>query len=80
MTYVCVCLALVAGRTRATAASAHTRSAPQLMAQAAVSGYTAAFAWAAVLFAVGAVIAATLFEHGTAALEIDPESVAAMAH
>jgi hypothetical protein len=35
---------------------------PALVAHAAVHGYTTAFTWAGAIFAVGAVVAATLFE------------------
>ena len=40
------------------------RPTPQLIAQASIHGYTTAFAAAAVIFAVGAIVAALLFERG----------------
>jgi EmrB/QacA subfamily drug resistance transporter len=61
-------------------ASAHAHPTPALLAHAAVHGDTTAFAWAAVIFAAGAVIAASLFERGTKALEVGTEPAAAMAH
>jgi hypothetical protein len=45
-----------------------------------VHGYTTAFASAAAIFAVGAVIAAALFERGTRALTVDTSIAAATAH
>jgi hypothetical protein len=51
-----------------------------LIACAAVHGDTTAFAWAAAIFAVGAIIAGALFEHGTKALELDAGAASAMAH
>jgi hypothetical protein len=50
---------------------------PGLMEQAAVHGYTTAFAWAAVLFAVGAVVSGLLFERGAPVLELGAEPVLA---
>ena len=41
---------------------AGTRPTPQLIAQASIHGYTTAFAVAAAIFAVGAIVAAVLFE------------------
>jgi len=61
-------------------ASAHARPNPLLLAHAAVHGDTTAFAWAAVFFAAGAVIAAGLFERGTKALRIDAAAAPATAH
>jgi hypothetical protein len=60
--------------------SAHTHPTRMLIAHAAVHGYTTAFAWAAAIFAVGAVIAAALFERGTRALTVDASIAAATAH
>jgi EmrB/QacA subfamily drug resistance transporter len=51
-----------------------------LLAHAAVHGDTTAFAWAAAIFAAGAVIAAVLFERGTRALRIDATAAPATAH
>jgi hypothetical protein len=50
-------------------AGAHVHSAPALLAQAAVHGYTTAFGFAAAIFAVGAVVAAALFERGVPVVE-----------
>jgi EmrB/QacA subfamily drug resistance transporter len=61
-------------------ASAHAHPTPFLLAQAAVHGDTTAFAWAAAIFAAGAVIAAALFEHGTKALRLQAEAATAAAH
>jgi len=60
--------------------SAHTHPTRLLLAHAALHGDTTAFAWAAVIFAAGAVIAATLFEHGTKALGIKATAAPATAH
>ena len=49
------------------------------MAQAAVHGYTTAFAWAAGIFAVGALVAVSLFERGVTATEGSVEAVTAVA-
>ena len=46
----------------ATSMLAGTRPTPQLIAQASIHGYTTAFAVAAAIFAVGAIVAAVLFE------------------
>ena len=46
----------------ATSMLAGTRLTPQLIAQASIHGYTTAFAVAAAIFAVGAIVAAVLFE------------------
>ena len=59
--------------------SAHTHPTRLLLAHAALHGDTTAFAWAAVIFAAGAVIAATLFEHGTKALGIKATAAPATA-
>jgi EmrB/QacA subfamily drug resistance transporter len=61
-------------------AAAHARPTGQLVAHAAVHGDATAFAWAAALFAAGAIIAGTLFERGTKALALEPAAAAAMAH
>ncbi len=61
-------------------AGAHTSPTRLLAAHAAVHGDTTGFAWAAVMFVLGAVIAAALFERGTRALTVDPSAVAATAH
>jgi len=61
-------------------ASAHAHPTRLLLAHAAVHGYVTAFTWAGVLFAVGAVITAGLFERGTKALEIEPAGAPALAH
>jgi hypothetical protein len=50
---------------------------PGLMAEAAVHGYTTAFAWAAAIFAVGAIVAGLLFERG---VEAEPAGELALAH
>ncbi len=60
--------------------SAHTHPTRLLLAHAALHGDTTAFAWAALIFAAGAVIAATLFEHGTKALGIKATAAPATAH
>jgi hypothetical protein len=60
--------------------AAHARPTAQLVAHAAVHGDTTAFAWAAALFAAGAIIAGALFERGTKALELEPAAAVAMAH
>ena len=58
----------------------HTHPTKLLIAHAAVHGDTTAFAWAAVMFALGAVIAAALFERGTTALTVDTSAAPATAH
>ena len=60
--------------------SAHAHPTRLLIAHAAVHGDTTAFAWAAVMFALGAVIAAALFERGTNALTVDASAAPATAH
>jgi EmrB/QacA subfamily drug resistance transporter len=59
---------------------AHAHVSQALIAHAAVHADTTAFTWAAAIFAIGAVIAGSLFEPGTKALEVDPEMAPAMAH
>ena len=51
-----------------------------LLAHASVHGDTTAFAWAAVIFAAGAVIAAALFEPGTKPLRNETDAALATAH
>jgi EmrB/QacA subfamily drug resistance transporter len=60
--------------------SAHTHPTRLLIAHAALHGDTTAFAWAAAIFAAGAVIAAALFERGTKALRVEPQTAPATAH
>ena len=60
--------------------SAHAHSTGPLIARAAVHGDTTAFAWAAALFAVGAVMAAALFERGTRPLAVGTNTAPAIAH
>ena len=52
-------------------AGADTHPTRPLIAHAAVHGDTTAFAWAAVMFLLGALIAAALFERGSRALTVD---------
>jgi EmrB/QacA subfamily drug resistance transporter len=59
---------------------AHARPTASLIAHASLHGYTTAFAVAAGLFAVGAVIAAALFSPGTSSLVVEPGAAPAMAH
>jgi EmrB/QacA subfamily drug resistance transporter len=59
--------------------SAHAHPTGLLLAHAAVRGDTTAFAWAAVIFGAGAVIAASLFERGTKALRIEADAAPATA-
>jgi EmrB/QacA subfamily drug resistance transporter len=59
---------------------AHTHPTQLLLAHAAVHGYVTAFAWAGVLFAIGAVISGALFEPGTKALEVEPAAAPVLAH
>ena len=59
---------------------AHTHPTRLLIAHAAVHGDTTAFTWAAAIFAVGAVIAAALYERGTRALTVDVSAAPATAH
>ena len=58
---------------------AHPHPTGLLIVHAAVHGDTTAFAWAAVIFAAGAVIAAALFECGTRALTVDVATAPATA-
>ncbi|MGZ4218880.1 MAG: MFS transporter [Solirubrobacteraceae bacterium] len=51
---------------------------PLLIAQASIHGYTTAFAWAAGIFAVGAIVAAALFERGVPSPE--PAGQPVLAH
>ena len=60
--------------------SAHAHPTRLLLAHAAVHGATTAFAWAAAIFAAGAVIAAALFERGTKALIVHGAAAPATAH
>jgi EmrB/QacA subfamily drug resistance transporter len=60
--------------------NAHTHPAGVLLARATVHGDTTAFAWAAAIFAAGAVIATTVFERGTKALTLDAATAPAPAH
>jgi uncharacterized membrane protein YgdD (TMEM256/DUF423 family) len=60
--------------------SAHAHPTRLLLAHAAVHGDTTAFAWAAAFFAVGAVVAGSLYERGTKALRIDAAAAPATAH
>ena len=59
---------------------AHTHPTESLIAHATVHGDTTAFAWAAAMFALGAVIAAALFERGTRPLTVDATAAPATAH
>jgi hypothetical protein len=61
-------------------ATAHAHPTRLLLANAAVRGDTRGFAWAAAIFAAGAVIAAALFERGTKALRIAADAALATAH
>jgi EmrB/QacA subfamily drug resistance transporter len=61
-------------------ASAQAHPTPVLLAHAALHGDTTAFAWAAAIFAAGALIAAGLFEHGTKALRVEAMAAPAPAH
>jgi EmrB/QacA subfamily drug resistance transporter len=59
---------------------AHAHVTQGLIAHAAVHADTTAFAWAAAIFAIGAVLAGSLFERGTKALEVEPGMAPALAH
>jgi EmrB/QacA subfamily drug resistance transporter len=59
---------------------AHAHVSQALIAHAAVHADTTAFAWAAAIFAIGAVISGSLFERGTKALEVEPGMAPALAH
>jgi hypothetical protein len=60
--------------------SAHTHVTRTLIAHAAVHGDTTAFAWAAAMFVVGAIISTALFERGTRALEYEVGAAPVVAH
>ena len=62
----------------ATSMLAGTRPTPQLIAQASIHGYTTAFAVAAAIFAVGAIVAAVLFERRVPSPQ--PEGQPVLAH
>jgi EmrB/QacA subfamily drug resistance transporter len=59
---------------------AHAHVSQALIAHASVHADTTAFTWAAAIFAIGAVLAGSLFERGTKALEVEPGMAAALAH
>jgi EmrB/QacA subfamily drug resistance transporter len=61
----------------ATSFLAGQRPTPGLVAHAAVHGYATGFAWAAGFFAVGAIVAAVLFERGVPDAEVSAEPVLA---
>jgi hypothetical protein len=54
-----------------------SRPTPGLLAHAAIHGYTTAFAWAAAIFAIGAIVAAVLFERGVVSAQVSGEPVLA---
>jgi hypothetical protein len=59
-------------------AGSHTHSTAALSVLATVHGYTTAFAWAATLFAIGAIVAVGLFRRGVPApARTDEPAVAA---
>jgi hypothetical protein len=60
--------------------SAHTHPTRMLLAHAALHGDTTAFAWAAAMFAVGAIVSAGLFQRGTKALGLEAGPAPAVAH
>ncbi len=60
--------------------SAHAHPTRLVLAHAAVHGDTTAFAWAAAIFAAGAVIAAALFDRGARILRVDADAAPATAH
>jgi hypothetical protein len=60
--------------------TAHTHLTPMLIAHAAVHGDTTAFAWAAAMFAVGAITSGALFERGTKALRFEAAAAPVAAH
>ena len=67
----------------ASAAGAYATSHPgaaDAAAQAAVHGYTAAFVWAAAIFAAGALISWLLLPSGAHAVELDPSAEPVFAH
>ncbi len=57
--------------------AAHTQPTAALIAHASVHGYTTAFAWAAAIFAVGAVVAGALFERNVPVVEAAGQPVLA---
>jgi MFS family permease len=61
-------------------AGAHGHVSQALIAQASVHADTTAFTWAAAIFAIGAVLAGSLFERGTKALDVEPGMAPALAH
>ena len=61
----------------ATSMLAGTRPTPQLIAQASIHGYTTAFAVAAAIFAVGAIVAAVLFERRVPSSQAEGQPVLA---
>ena len=67
---------LAASATASFAAARHPS--PDVLAQAAVHGYTTAFWWSATIFAAGAVISALLLRSGVP--EIDPAAEPVLAH
>jgi EmrB/QacA subfamily drug resistance transporter len=70
---------IAASAVRGYVTSAHAHPTRVLLAHAALHGDTIAFVWAAAFFAVGAVIAAFLFERGTKALRLDAAAAPATA-
>ena len=63
--------------TAAASMLAGARPTPQLIAQASIHGYTTAFAVAAAIFAVGAIVAAFLFERGAVSARAEGQPVLA---
>jgi hypothetical protein len=61
----------------ATSVLAGARPSPQLIAQASIHGYTTAFAVAAAIFAVGAIVAGILFERGAPSAAVEGQPVLA---
>jgi len=61
-------------------AGAHAHVTQALVANAAVHADTTAFTWAAAIFAIGALLAGSLFERGTRAIEVEPGMAPALAH
>ncbi len=57
---------------------AHGGPSPQVLASAAVHGYTTAFSWSAAIFLVGAIVVGALLRSG--AQELDPAGAPALAH
>jgi hypothetical protein len=58
-------------------AGAHAAPSAALLAHASVHGYTTAFAWAAAIFGIGAVVAGALFERDVPAVEVGTQPVLA---